>query len=106
MDLRPFCPSYGQNQVVAPAAASAASNLLANDTQVRVSNSGAAIGYFRTFSSVAAAAVPALGVATAADCVVLPSSSVLVTKDMAHDRIAYISATGTTFQVITGCGGI
>lgn len=105
MDLRPFCPSYGQNQVVTPAAASAAITLLANDTQVRVSNSGAAVGYFRCFSASAAAAVPALGVATVADCAVLPGQSIIVTKDMNHDRLAHISATGTTFQVMTGDGG-
>lgn len=106
MDLRPFNPSYGQNQVVTPAAASAAITIRLNDSQVRVSNSGAAIGYFRTFSSLAAAAVPALGVASAADYAVLPGTSVLVTMDMSHDRLAHISATGTTFQVITGCGGL
>lgn len=106
MDLRPFCPSYGSNQVVTPAAASAQITIRAEDTQVRVSNSGAAIGYFRTYSSVAAAAVPALGVATVADCAVLSGATVLVTKDQSHDRLAHISATGTTFQVITGCGGL
>lgn len=105
MDLRPFAPSYGQNLVVAPAAASANSPIRADDTQVRVCNSGAAIGYFRTYSSVAAAAVAALGVATAADCVVLPGTCVIVSKSMDHDRIAYISATGTTFQVMSGDGG-
>lgn len=105
MDLRPFNPSYGQNQVVTPAAASAAINVRADDTQVRICNSGAAIGYFRTFSSLAAAAVPALGVATVADCPVLAGQTLIVTKDMSHDRLAHISATGTTFQVMTGDGG-
>lgn len=105
MDLRPFAPSYGQNQVVAPAAASANIAILADDTQVRVCNSGTAVGYFRTYSSVAAAAVPALATASAADCVVLPNTCVIVTKPMSHDRLAHISATGTTFQVQTGDGG-
>lgn len=105
MDLRPFAPSYGQNQVVAPAAASAAITILANDTQVRVCNSGAAVGYFRTFNSTNAGILPALGLASAADCAVLPGTCVIVSKSMDHDRLSHISATGTTFQVMTGDGG-
>lgn len=105
MDLRPFCPDYGSNQVVAPAAASANSAINTSSFQVRVVNSGAAIGYFRTYSSVAAVTTPALASATTADCPVLPNTSIIVSKDQQHDRIAYISATGTTFQVQTGGGG-
>lgn len=96
---QPFFPQYGSNQVLAAAAASATASINAKCKQVRVVNSGAAKGYFRTFNSVNGAVS-----ATTGDCVVLPNVPVVVTKDEGHDSIAYISATGTTLEVMTGEG--
>jgi hypothetical protein len=101
MDLRPFNPRYGANAVVAPAAGSAVMNINPDDMQVRVCNSGAAIGYFKTYSS----ATTPTPTASAADCPVLPGTCVVVTVDGSHDRLAYQSTTGTTFQIQTGNGG-
>lgn len=100
MDLRPFFPTYGSNVIVTPAAGSAATSINSNDMQVRVVNSGAAIGYFKTYSSLT---VPT-PTASAADCPILAGQSVVVTCGP-HDRLAYQSTTGTTFQIQTGNGG-
>lgn len=102
--LQPFNPKYGSGQAVAPAAASAVVPIEATNGQVRVTNTGAAIGFFRTFSSKTVAGTPSDGVATAADMSVPPGMSVTVTKSLLHDQLAHISATGTTFQIITGDG--
>ncbi len=99
--LQPFSPHYGSNQVVTPAAASATITIDGNDKQVRVVNTGAAKGYFRTFSI---ANTPAGSVATVADCCVASGATVIVTKPMGHDRLSHISAAGTTFEVMTGEG--
>jgi hypothetical protein len=96
---QPFSPHFGTNQVVAPAAASAAASISRDDKQVRVVNTGANIGYFRTYDSTAGAQS-----ATTADCPVPAGLSTTITKGTNHDAIAYISAAGTTFQVMTGEG--
>lgn len=95
----PFKPHYGTNQVVAPAAGSAAINIDPTDKTVRVSNTGANIGYFRVYSSNEAPS------ATAADMPVAPNETVYVEKGEGQNRLAHISAAGTTFQVMTGEGG-
>jgi len=99
--LAPFKPHFGTNQVLTPAAASAAVAIGFGDKSVRVCNSGAAVGYFRT--GVAAAGTVT---ATAADVPVLPGESLVIEKPQDHDTLAHISATGTTFQVMSGEGGI
>ena len=96
-----FRPHYGTNKVVAPAVASATTTIDPVDKSVMVVNSGAAIGYFRT-GKVADGAV----VATTADCPVANGTYLTIEKPDGHDTIAYISATGTTFQIITGEGGV
>ncbi|MES2346313.1 MAG: hypothetical protein V4641_01960 [Pseudomonadota bacterium] len=98
---QPFYPQYGSNQVVAPAAASATISINPDAKQVRVVNTGAAIGYFRTFALAGGAQS-----ATTADCPVPAGTSIVVTTGPLHDRLSYISATGTTFQVMTGEGFI
>ncbi len=96
--VSPFKPHYGTNQVVSPAVASASITLDKNDTSVRIINSGAAIGYFRLGLSPQTA--------TAADCPVNIGQTIVVEKSMLSDTLAHISATGTTFQIMTGEGGL
>lgn len=98
---QPFSPHYGSNQVVTPAAASATIDINGSDKQVRVFNSGAAVGHFRVFSSVA---LPAGSAATTADFCVGPGMVSVVTKADGQDKLSHISATGTTFHVMTGEG--
>jgi hypothetical protein len=96
---QPFSPKYGSNQVVTPAAASATINIDATCKNVRVVNSGAAKGYFRIFKTADGALT-----ASVADFCVLPNMSSVVTKADGQDKLAHISATGTTFEVMTGEG--
>ncbi len=99
--LQPFSPHYGSGQVVTPAAGSGAITIDGNDRQVRVVNTGAAKGYFRTFSITD---IPGGSAATTADCCVASGGTAIVTKPQGHDRLSHISATGTTFEVMTGEG--
>lgn len=100
MIKQPVMPSYGQGVVVTPAAASATqSNFGKGAKQVVLTNSGANICHVQTFNSVDGAIV-----ATTADFPVLPNAQVTITKDEAHDSIAYISAVGTTLHMIPAEG--
>lgn len=96
---QPFFPQYGSNQVLTAGAASLTTSINQKCKQVRVVNSGAAKAYFRTYNSINGATA-----ATVADCVALPNVPVIVTKDEGHDSLSYISATGTTLEVMTGEG--
>ena len=103
---QPFAPAFGSNQVVTAAAATAAVTIDKNASRLRVANTGANKGYFRTFNSAAAAALASVGQATTADMVVPAGSGSTITKDQDHDRLAYISAAGTTLEIMTGNGGV
>lgn len=98
----PFKPHYGTNQVVTPAAGAATISLNATDKSVRVVNTGANKGYFR-IGTVAAITAQA---ATVADCPVAAGQSVVVEKAEGEDNLSHISAAGTTFEVMTGEGGV
>lgn len=98
-NLAPFNPHYGTNQVVTPAAASASVVVGAGNKQLRILNTGSNIGYFKTFKASDGAVS-----ATTADCPVPASMASTVTKFEDHDSVAYISASGTTFQIMTGDG--
>ena len=100
---QPFYPQYGANQVVAPGAASASVAINQDAKQVRVCNSGANIGYFRTYNSFGGTIAQN---ATVADCPVQAGAALIVTAGPQHDAIAHISAAGTTFQIMTGEGGV
>lgn len=97
----PFKPHLGTNQVLTPAAGSAAVTIGKGDKSIRVCNSGAAIGYFRTGLASAGTVT-----ATTADVPVLPGESLVIEKPQDHDTLAHISAAGTTFQAMSGEGGI
>ena len=96
--VSPFKPHYGTNQIVTPAAGAASISLDKNDTSVRIINSGANIGYFRLGLSPQTA--------TTADCPVNAGQTIVVEKAMATDTLSHISSAGTTFQVMTGEGGL
>lgn len=102
-----FRPAYGTGASVSPAASSAAVSLTAaqrNCRTVRVRNTGTTnIGFFRLGNSESGTVTIA---ATSADMPVSPGETVYVEKDIDHDRLAHISASGTTFQYIFGEGGM
>lgn len=98
----PFQPRYGAGVAVAPAAASATSTLGLGNKTLRVRNTGATnIMFFRTGRAADGAVV-----ATSADMPVSPGETVYVEKFQDHDTVAYISAAGTTAQIISGEGGM
>lgn len=100
-------PTYGSNVVLTAAATSAQSTLgpgAAANANLRVVNTGAAKGYFRTYNAADAVVTPALGVATTADVPVTAGLATTITKPKTHDSIAYISATGTTLEAMGGEG--
>lgn len=96
---QPFSPHYGTNQLLSPAAGALVANLDPNDKSVRLVNTGTNPCYIRIYSSTGTAEV-----ATTADYYVPGGALSTITKAMGQDRMSYISALGTTLQVMTGEG--
>lgn len=100
MIKQPFFPNYGTNQVVTPAAASAAIDINKTSRQVRIVNTGANIAYVQTYNSLD----NATHVATTADFPIAAGMAATISKDTSHDKLCHISAAGTTLQIMTGEG--
>lgn len=100
----PFSPHFGSGQTLTAGAASANVGIGSSSRQVRVMNTGSNIAYVRTYNSLAAGDVASAGVATAADFAVPPNVVSIITKGENHDRLAHISALGTTLNVMVGNG--
>lgn len=100
MIKQPFMPAYGTNQVLSAAAASANATINKDNRQVRIVNTGANIAYVQTYSS---ADQPGTA-ASIADFPIAGGQASTITKDTKHDTLAYISAAGTSLQVMTGDG--
>ncbi len=100
---QPFMPTYGSNQILTAGAASLTAAIPPGNKQVRIVNTGANKAYFRTFNSLDGAQS-----ATSADCPIAAGMATTVTKPDggrdAHNAFAYISATGTTLEMMTGEG--
>lgn len=98
----PFMPTYGTNQVLTPAAASASVALRRGIRQLRFVNTGANICYIRISNSTSGAQP-----ATAADLPIAANNFMtIITKADDDDTLAHISALGTTLQVMQGEGGV
>lgn len=96
-----FRPAYGSTQAISPGASSANVAIGLNNATIRVKNTGATnTMFFRTGNSVNGTVV-----ATSADMPVGPGEAVYVFKDPTHDRLAHISASGTTAFITAGDGG-
>ena len=95
---QPFFPHYGSNQILAAGVASGSSSISHQAKQLRVVNTGANIGYFRTYNS-----ADGPQAATTADYPVPAGMGAIVSKQ-GHNAIAIISAAGTTLQVMAGEG--
>jgi hypothetical protein len=100
MNKQPFAPKYGSNQVVSAGAAALIISIDADNKQIQVVNTGSNKGYVQTYSSLTTPAPEA----TVADCPVAAAGRVVLTKPMDHDRLSYISASGTTLEIMTGEG--
>ena len=95
---QPFAPHYGTNQAVAAGSAATSSSISHQAKQLRVVNTGANIGFFRTYDS-AGGVQPA----TAADYPLPPNAGAIVSK-IGHNAISVLSPLGTTLHVMPGEG--
>lgn len=95
--LQPFNPAYTQGQTVTPAAASASVAINPSSKQIALTNVGTNICYVRISNDAAVTA-------TTADYPVPGGTQVVLTKGDGDNRIAYISAAGTTLHIIPGEG--
>lgn len=94
----PFAPNFGSNAVATPGASSASISIAPNDNCVRLVNTGANVCYVKVGTGTIAA--------TTADLPVRAGSEVIIRKALGHDKLAHISASGTTLNVQTGNGGV
>jgi hypothetical protein len=96
---QPFFPHYGANQVLTAGSTAAPFPLQSGGKQLRVVNTGASKGYFRTYNSQNTPAPQA----SAADYCVPAGTGCVVTR-IGHDTISVFSAGGTTLEVMPGEG--
>jgi hypothetical protein len=94
--LAPINPAYAQGQTVAAGAVSAQATVNTESKQLCITNLGSNVAYIRVGSGVFAA--------TTADMPILAGSQVSITKGDGDNKIAYISADGTSLHVIPGEG--
>lgn len=90
-----FQPFFGSNQSVTASGTSAAITLDSRTNVIRVVNTGST-----NVAHVRVGATPQT--ATAADLVILPNSEFIFRRAESDVSLAYISASGTTLQVMTG----
>lgn len=93
----PFNPAYTRGIIVTPAAASANSAIATDAKQICLTNLGANVCYIRIGDS-------ATMTATTADYPIPAGAQLAITRDPAHQYIAYISAAGTTLHILPGEG--
>lgn len=96
---QPFMPHYGANQVLTAGATPTSVSVPIGGKQLRVVNTGASKGYFRTYNSMAAPGTTA----SAADYPVPAGLGCIVTR-IGHDMISVFSSGGTTLEVMPGEG--
>lgn len=93
-----FQPKRGSNKKVTASTTSATVAFGAGQKSLRILNSGAVVGYFRTFDSTDA--VDAAIACTNADTPIGPagaaSSTLVIEKSERHDSVAYLADSTTT----------
>ena len=94
--MQPFNPVYGSGQKLTAAAASASVTISKGTKQFRVCNTGANPAYLRIGSGEQTA--------TSADLYIEAGAIETFTKFQDAETLAYISAAGTTLNVILGEG--
>lgn len=93
---QPFSPAYGSGITVSPAVASAASAVGLGNKNLVLSNTGSNICYIHVGYTGA--------VASATDMPILAGTQVTITKPQEATHVAYISAAGTTLNIMPGEG--
>lgn len=96
--LQAFSPAYGNGQALTAGAASLRTTINKNSSSVRIVNAGANIAYVKVGEGTISA--------TTADLPILSGQTIVITKSVGHDQLAYISALGATLHIIPGEGGL
>jgi hypothetical protein len=96
--VNPFAPNFGTNLVATPSASSATVSIAPNDNCIRLVNTGTNVCYVRVGTGTIAA--------TTADLAVRGGSEVIIRKALGYNKLAHISASGTTLNIQTGNGGV
>lgn len=94
--LQPFAPQYDNGQTVTASGTSGSVNITANALNVCITNTGLNIAYVKIGTGTVTA--------TANNFPIPAGAQRILTKSSIHDVIAYISASGTTLNIITGEG--
>lgn len=92
----PIQPAYGTGTVLSPGAASAEATIGTGNKQVILTNLGANVCYVRVGQGTLAA--------TTADYPVPAGAQVIISKADDDNKLAHISAAGTTLHVMKGEG--
>lgn len=92
-----FNPAYGTGQNLTAGAASASVQVPAGPKSIRIVNTGTTNPAYVRIGSGAQTA-------STADLLIMPNTIEVFTKDMDHTTVAYISASGTTLNMILGEG--
>lgn len=94
--LQRFTPSFNNGVTVSPGVSSAATTIGKGNTTLCLTNTGSNICYIKVADSSA--------VATAADFPVLGGTQKYISISSNHVSVAYISAAGTTLNIMPGVG--
>lgn len=97
MDAKPFQPAYGTGIALTANAVSQTAALPLGSTTVCISNTGSGWAAIRIGATAVAAS-------ETVDYLIPPGMQLPISKDPSHTALTYISATGTTLQVIAGVG--
>ncbi len=96
MNYTPFAPRYGAGVVVSPAAGSANTTIGLGNKCIALTNTGANICYVRVGVGAQTA--------TTADFPIPAGQQRIIYKGEEANNVGYISALGTTLQIIPGEG--
>ena len=94
----PFQPKRGSNKKVTATTTSQVATFGAGQKSLRILNSGAVVGYFRTFDSndAADAAIACTNLDTPVGPAGAASSTLVIEKPERHDSVAYLADSTTT----------
>lgn len=98
---RPFGPSYGTNQVLTATGSSQTATIAPGNKQLRILNLGSNKAYIKAFNSYSGTVTATTS--TADFCIGAGMASTITISEY-YDSVAYISASGTTLDVMTGEG--
>lgn len=98
--MQPFNPSWGTNQALTANSSSQAATVRAQTKSIHIENTGTTNPVYVRTGRIANGTVTA----TTADFRVSPGTVEVITKPQDDDRLAYISASGTTLEIIEGEG--